>query len=226
MDKVPFSVYDFFAYLSSGTVLLATADYVMGIGLLQRKEIPPLLAGFLIVLAYILGHIVAHFSSLVLEQRLVHRLLKSPALILLGEKPRSKFLRWLFRNYFRPLPEGTQARVRAQAQFRDVSCSGENLFLHAYALVSANPAQQARLDDFRNQYGFARNIAFAFIVAALAIAAANRIGYQHVQARWAVLAAAVGLAMLYRYLKFFRQFSYELFLRYAELQKSAERVGT
>jgi hypothetical protein len=32
MDKIPFSVYDFFAYLSSGAVLVATVDYVWGLG--------------------------------------------------------------------------------------------------------------------------------------------------------------------------------------------------
>jgi hypothetical protein len=28
VDKIPFSVYDFFAYLSSGSVILAALDYV------------------------------------------------------------------------------------------------------------------------------------------------------------------------------------------------------
>jgi hypothetical protein len=219
LDKVPFSVYDFFAYLSSGAVLLATADYVMGLGLMDRKDVPPLLVAVLIILAYVSGHIVAHFSSFILEQLFVGRLLKRPASILLGESPRSKILRWMFRNYFRPLPVSTQERVHAQAKLRDVAARGEGLFLHAYAVVTASPTQQARLDEFRNQYGFARNMSFAFIVAALTIGIAHRIGHQMVQLRWALPAAVAGLALLYRYLKFFRQFSYELFLRYAELPK-------
>ena len=41
MDKIPFSVYDFFAYLSSGAVWVVTADYVLGTGLLNQKEITP-----------------------------------------------------------------------------------------------------------------------------------------------------------------------------------------
>jgi hypothetical protein len=37
-DKIPFSVYDFLAYLSSGTVWLVTLDYVLGMGLLEREK--------------------------------------------------------------------------------------------------------------------------------------------------------------------------------------------
>jgi hypothetical protein len=48
MDKTPFSVYDFFAYLSSGAVLIATADYVWRGGLITRDKIGPVFAVALI----------------------------------------------------------------------------------------------------------------------------------------------------------------------------------
>ena len=35
--KIPFSVYDFFAYLSSGFVLLVGLDYGIGPGLMPRR---------------------------------------------------------------------------------------------------------------------------------------------------------------------------------------------
>ena len=68
MDKIPFSVYDFFAYLSSGTVVLATVDYVWGLGVLERREVGPVLGIVLVILAYVSGHIVAQFSSFLFEQ--------------------------------------------------------------------------------------------------------------------------------------------------------------
>jgi hypothetical protein len=220
MEKIPFTVYDFFAYLSSGAVWVLTADYVLGFGLLDRDKITPVLAVMLIIFAYVCGHIVAHFSSFILEQTVVARLLRRPNSILMGEHARSRLLRWAFPGYFRALPQPTQRRVVAQAEARGAQTTGEALFLHAYPIVTANGALQARLDDFRNQYGFARNMSFAFLTSAVAILAAHHLGYHPVRYRWVLLSGLAGVALFYRYLKFFRQFSYELFLRYAELPRT------
>lgn len=176
MDKIPFSVYDFFAYLSSGTVLVVTADYIWGLNLLTSRDFSPVLGVVLVVLAYV-----------------------------------------LFPQYHRALQETTQHRVKQQAVLRDCPATGEGLFLHAYATATREERIQGRLDDFRNQYGFARNMSFAFFTSALAIALTYRFGHHPVRLRWALLALFGGVTLFYRYLKFFRQFSYELFLRYAEL---------
>jgi hypothetical protein len=219
MDKIPFSVYDFFAYLSSGTVWLVTLDYILGMGLLAREKVSPVLGVVLVVFAYVCGHIVAHFSSFILEHLIVGRFLKRPNAVLLGEHPRWVVLKWIFPNYFRALPRQTQERVREQAEARSAKATGEGLFLHAYPIVSSSPSVQARLDDFRNQYGFARNMSLAFLTSCCAILVAHRFANQPLRYRWALLAGLVGVALFYRYLKFFRQYSYELFLRYAELPR-------
>jgi len=215
VDKIPFSVYDFFAYLSSGTVVLVTADYVMDLGLLNQDKIGPILAVFLVVIAYVCGHIVAHFSSFLFEHVAIGRVLKRPNALLLGEPPR-RGLPLIFRNYCRPFPTTTIERIRKQLESQGVATTGEAAFLHAYAVVTANTERQQRLDAFRNQYGFHRNMCFAFGISAIAITVAHFAGPHPVRWRWAVLAAGVSVALFYRYLKFFRQFSYELFLRYAE----------
>lgn len=222
MDKVPFSVYDFFAYLSSGAVWVVTADYVLGLGLLGQKEIAVVLGVALIIFAYVCGQIIAHFSSFTMEHLLIGRLLKRPTSILMGEEPKWRILRWVFPNYFRALPSETQERVRAQAEARGTKYSGEGFFLHAYPVVTSNISIQARLDDFRNQYGFARNMSFAIIGSAITILIAHRFACHPVRLRWAVLSALAGAALFYRYLKFFRQYSYELLLRYAELPRPAQ----
>jgi len=221
MDKLPFSVYDFFAYLSSGAVIVAAGDYVFQLGLLRQREIPPVLGIELIVIAYVLGHVVAHFSSWILEQVAVGRLFGRPLAILLGAKPRLRGFRWIFPNYFRPLPKATQEQVVVQARSRGCGSSGEAFFLHAYAaLTGGNEKAQRRLDDFRNQYGFARNMSFAFVISALAIAVGHCMN-PALELRWSACAGVMAVALFYRYLKFLRQYSYELLLRYAELAKSA-----
>lgn len=217
MDKIPFSVYDFFAYLSSGAVLVATADYVWSLGLLSRQDIGAVLAVALLIITYVVGQMVAQFSSLLFEQIIVHRVLKRPSSILMGVKPRLRVLKWLFPNYHRALSKSTQESVRRQAAARLCSAEDEGLFQHAYPIVTVDERAQARLDDFRNQYGFARNMAFAFLVAACVIVIGRRFSNPPLHLRWAALAMVAGVTMFYRYLKFFRQFSYELFLRYAAL---------
>jgi hypothetical protein len=222
VEKIPFSVYDFFAYLSSGAILLLTADYLWHLGLLRNQDVNVLLSIVLIILAYIVGQTVAQFSSFLLEQLVVGRLLKRPSIVLLSGKKPSAPLRLLFPNYYRPFSESTRQRILAQATSRNCSAEGEGLFEHVYPVVTTIERHQSRLDEFRNQYGFARNVSFALVVSAVAICAARFYGTHAVTIRWAVLAALGAVTMFYRYLKFFRQYSYELFLRYSHLDASGQ----
>jgi hypothetical protein len=220
LDKLPFGVYDFFAYLSAGGVLLLTIDYVWALGMLSMKDMTPVLGIALIVLAYVTGHAVAHLSSWIFEQTVISRILGRPTDRLLGASPRLRIWGWLFPGYHRPLPANVQQRVKDQAQSRNCFVQDEGLFLHAFPLVTQNEKYQARLDTFLNLYGFARNMAFSLLAAAISIAIAHWYGPHPVRLRWSVLASIGAASMFYRYLKFFRQYSYELFVRYAELPRA------
>jgi hypothetical protein len=46
------------------------------------------------------------------------------------------------------------------------------------------------------------------------------VALRSVEFRWAVAAAIAAVGLLYRYLKFFRLYSVEVFVRYAELEPS------
>lgn len=215
MSRIPFTVYDFFAYLSSGSVIVAVIDYLYGYQWLQRDKQSVVVGLFLVFLAYIVGHLVAHFSSLVMEQAFVSKLLKRPTRTLLGEAPR-RGIAWLFPGYYRRLPATTCERVREVARRRHFTGEGEALFLHALAIVKKDEKAMRRLEEFRNLYGFARNMTFSFLVAAVLLAIGTRWGGEPPSYWWAMGAAGLALSMLYRYLKFFRQFSYELFVTYSE----------
>jgi hypothetical protein len=217
LDKIPFSVYDFFAYLSSGAILVITADYVWSLGILEQQNLATVFGLMLVIIAYIAGQAAAQFSSFLLEQLFVAKLLGRPALVLLGGKARFALLPLLFPNYYRPFRADTQKRIAHQAATHGCQAQGETLFEHAYPLVTAVERYQTRLDAFRNQYGFARNTSFALLLSAFAICCAHFVGTPDLSLRWAALAALGGITMLYRYLKFFRQYSYELFLRYSQL---------
>ncbi|MBI5251581.1 MAG: hypothetical protein HY912_18985, partial [Desulfomonile tiedjei] len=70
---------------------------------------------------------------------------------------------------------------------------------------------------FRNIYGFARNMALAFLVAAGLLAWSKWVGDKPLSISWITLSIGFGIGMLYRYLKFFRQYSYQVLITYAEL---------
>lgn len=221
MSAIPFSVYDFFAYLSSGVVAVAVVDHVVGWGLLGRDHFTSQETLLLVLVAYVSGHAIAHLSQVVLEEWFVGRLLKRPARTLMGERA-PRVLAWLFPAYFRPLDAKTQERVRAQAKTRGFTGHGEALFQHAYGVVTAHEARQRRLDEFRNLYGFSRNMGFVFLTTALALPVAARLAIAPAEPRAAIVAALLGVVLLYRYLKFFRHYAWMLLVAYAGLPAAGE----
>ena len=221
MSKIPFTVYDFFAYLSSGSLLVAAFDYSFGYQWLLVEKPRLVFVLLLIFAAYLTGHLVAHLSKLCLEDFLVDKVLKRPAQTLLG-KSSPRFFSFLFPGYYKPLPSERQERVRQQAAARGVTATGEALFQHAYAVATQTQAAQNRLDEFRNLYGFARNMTFSLLFTSLFLLIAIWKTTPAADWWWSPFTALFALGMLYRYLKFFRQFSYQLLLTYAELPAPKE----
>lgn len=218
MDKTPFSVYDFFAYLSSGSVVVASLDYLFGSQLLLRPNLPPQFYVLIVILSYILGQIVAQLSASCIEQLFVKRMLGEPIDALLRIKNKPSYKRFIFPGFFRSLPHDTIVRVHKQMELRGCKSNGVALFFHCYVLsTSSNDKLQGRLDDFRNQYGFARNMAFAFFFGGILVEIEHFFGHRPVNLIWAIIAFSFSVCMLYRYLKFFRQYTFELLIRYSEL---------
>src|SRR5262249_29296127 len=72
-----------------------------------------------------------------------------------------------------------------------------------------------RLGTFLNQYGFARNLAFTFLAISVALAVKHRFEPRPELARYAITAAGAGALLFYRYLKFYRQYAFELYSTFA-----------
>ncbi len=220
MDKLPFTAYDFFAYLSSGFIVLVAITAAF-IGYEPLKESQGfILAGLFIVAAYVTGHLVANISSDVIERRLVRERLGMPTDHLLGHK-KGGLGPTLFPGFYSSLPTGTQQRVVARAATRRFTGKGEELFFHCHAVMKGDMVVQARLNTFLNLYGFCRNMTLALAVGAGALCIGVALGSvdtgPDVGPGWWIVAALLGsVGMLYRYLKFLRQFAVELFTSYAE----------
>jgi hypothetical protein len=227
---IPFSPYDFFGYLANGFLILCAFEYAFfGTSLADRDwKIGPAL--FYAVLAYIIGQIVANMSSYWLEHVIVREWLKSPEETLFKE-PKQKGDRrtWaerLFPIFYRPFPAKTQKRVLGVAQMNGFDQPGRDLFLHAYTVVKQDKVTLERLTAFLNQYGFARNISMGLIIAAILLLIGVLIDVRrwsdidNSKVAWVGAAVLGAVGMFYRYLKFFRHYTMEVFNSYAELKQS------
>ncbi len=135
MNRIPFSVYDFFGYLAAGFVVLAAADRSLDRGWLFGRDLDLVSGIFLVAVAYILGYLVASISSFLLEQKMVRDTLRSPEETLFRGEAGTQWVR-LLPGYYRPLPEKTRGRVLEKAEERaGIHEAGRALFLHCHSVV-------------------------------------------------------------------------------------------
>ena len=128
-------------------------------------------------------------------------------------------------GYFTPLPPEIQKEVLRRAKTRGILKPGEGLFACAFGEVKTNENAMARLNTFLNLYGFCRNVAFVSLVITFILVIGGFVGGVPTRSLWAIAALATSVGLFYRYLKFHRQYSYELFVTYAALRSPEEKRG-
>jgi hypothetical protein len=221
MDRLPFSVYDFFGYLSAGFVLLVGLAAAFTGSNAWEKSPTTIVTLLLIVLAYSSGQVVANVAGHVIERRLVGGWLKSSTQILFAPAETGPVAR-LFPGYFRPLPEAQQRAVLNVAAKSGIAGPGEGLFFHCFARVKREEAVMARLNTFLNLYGFCRNMSVALVVVAVCLGAGSAAGSAHTGSVvspgwWVVGSLVIAAGLFYRYLKFFRLYAVEVYVSYADI---------
>jgi len=221
LNNIPFSVYDFFAYLSAGVVVLAAGLYID-----PGFVLPPAWQGTMslalgVVAAYTAGHIIALISGFLLERRLTIRILGRAEDFLLQKTAQKDWRNRLFPGYTDGLPDSTIDDVLARVP--DAVKQGSTrraVFLHCWRVVRLSPAVAARLDTFLAQYGFCRNMAVALGLAAIVFAGdaiadhIRRIPIPPELWIWLIVAVVAAPFMYYGYLKFYRQYTYEVFTNF------------
>ncbi|MEE8074004.1 MAG: hypothetical protein V3T60_00090 [Candidatus Binatia bacterium] len=223
MNKIPFSVYDFFGYLASGFLLLASADYAFDRGWLATEQLPLGVGVLWLIGAYVLGHLVAHVSSVVLELNFLRKVLGSPEEHLFSSSSDSPWRR-IFPGNFVSFPDETKNRILERAKKAGVSGPGRALFLHCHPIAKREQATLERLNTFLNLYGFARNISMTLLLSAVILtvgaiwsAVCRELDHQCVVKLLGALGCLVAsYGMFLRYLKFFRHYTVEVFISYAE----------
>src|SRR5215204_4495629 len=165
MSQLPFSVYDFFGYLAAGFIVLAATDYAFDLHWLLENDLTLPIGIVWIVVAYILGHIIANIAGHVLQRWIVRSRLSSSEEVLFWEhEPRG--IRKLFPGYHERLPAETRNRIldKAKQLAPEIETPGRGLFYHAFERVKHDEATRERLSSFLNQYGFSRNASLALFL--------------------------------------------------------------
>ena len=214
--RIPFDAYDFFGYLASGLLLIVGMEVTLGFPHVLGRDLKAVDYAILTLATYVAGQIIAAPAKALLEDVVVAKVLGRPSVNLLREK-RPLVGRLLFPGFYKPLPDDRRRRIREKAHAEGASATGEALFLHVrYSpAVRDNGALLTKLNSFLNKYGFARNLAFTCLVVSAALFVRAWIYPDPALVKYAIAACVCGIALFYRYLKFFRQYSYELFNTYA-----------
>jgi len=213
--SVPFASYDFFGYLASGLVAIGGLQLLTGFPSVFGRDLGPFGTATAILAIYVAGQMAATPSKALLEDLLVHRVLRPPSQLLFAanETPRPLVYRLLFPAYHRALPAAIASRARSRAAVASITEIGEPLFLYARFSdrVRGDQATLKKLDVFVGQYGFARNLAFVCLVFGMALLLKARWLHEPNIASYGLSGVVVGVLLVYRFLKFYRQYSFEVF---------------
>lgn len=215
-SKIPFTSYDFWAYLSAGFLLLFAVDHVVGTEVFARSSWTLVQGIVLVSGAYALGQVVASAAAFLLERGLVERLLGAPRNVLLGRPRAWRWVRRLLPGYFRCLPDEVRQAILSRGRTLGIDGPGEALFWVAFQHARTTPVVMARLDNFLNLYGFCRNTALVAVVDGALLCSAYRWGEQPIATLywgWAAFLLAAGMVL--RYLKFYRHYAVEVFTAFA-----------
>ena len=218
MNKIPFDPYDFFGYLASGLLVVVGMDLVLGFPRVLGHEFKVVESAVLLLAVYVTGQIVATPAKAILEDFVVGKLLRRPSVNLFeGKKPCLRGI--VFPGFYLSFPEQTRKKILAKAGAEGVVGTGEDLFLHVrYSpTVLQDQKLMEKLSSFLDKYGFNRNLSFSSLI--LGVALLLKIKFSPspdpLLLKYAITGLVAGVLLFYRYLKFFRQYSYELFNTYA-----------
>jgi len=214
MNKLPFDPYDFFGYLASGLLILVGMDLVLGFPSILGRDFKVIDSAILVIAIYVTGQIIATPAKAFLEDGLIGKVLGRPNVNLFQEKkPRIRGL--VFPGFYLPLPRQTRMKILRKAQNEGVEGTGEDLFLHvrySQAVVQDQKLGE-KLNSFINKYGFSRNLSFSALLVGIGCLVKMFLFADSNTdlAKYAITAIITAVLLFYRYLKFYRQYSYEMF---------------
>ena len=215
MNRIPFDPYDFFGYIASGLLVVVGMELTLGFPHVLGRDLKVADGAMLLLAVYVGGQMMATPAKALLEDGLVDKILGRPSINLFRKK-KPRMRGFLFPGFYKPFPEYIRKKILSKAESEGIEGTGEALFLHVrYSPQTLkNEKLMAKLDSFINKYGFARNLAFTSLSLGVALLVRTKVLPSPDLMKYAIVALVAGALLFYRYLKFFRQYSYEIFNTY------------
>lgn len=219
----PFTDYDFYAYLTSGLILVAAFDLGFFNGALVYEESWSFVQGvFWTITCYLIGHVAAGLSSFFLQQLTFCGPFSSPESIILGLKnPRlhERIIRRLFANEYSQFPEYISAKILEKLETdtgHEISAETDRevVFQTAFSISRYEDSSKQRLDTFMNLYGLCRNVSFSFLISFFIFAISSVIYEDSFNSILAALSLSMTIGMFGRYLKFYSAYTREILRTY------------
>ncbi|MGB9591385.1 MAG: hypothetical protein ACPL1K_02595 [Candidatus Kryptoniota bacterium] len=182
-----------------------------------------------IVVTYLIGHVVSALSSMVLEKLVVGKILKYPTFNMLettvsrakNRKLKNYIMYNILLGYRGSMGNHTVEIFRTifNAVFgyhgRNIlDYDRFNVFPICFSYVKEKcPVTYERVMNYVSSYGFARNSAMAFIIAALLVICRFPVNYPYVLIS-SILDIVIALLLFRQYLKFLRRVNDEVFFQF------------
>ncbi|KPK71149.1 hypothetical protein AMJ87_07630, partial [candidate division WOR_3 bacterium SM23_60] len=188
------------------------------------KSVNVSLAVIVLIIAYIIGHILASPAKILLEILLINKCLGQPTTHLLIKNDR--WYTKIIPDYFAPLPESICSAIMKKVPCKD---SEHNLMKSIFTFVEGKLRYKdnltSTLDIFLTQYGFCRNISFTLLIISLLFFGVHHKADLDYRITIATAALVGSIVMFLRSLKFHRQYAYELLVTYGAsvLTKEVEK---
>ncbi len=219
-DWFPLTSYDFYAYLTSGMVVVAAVDRAfMGSTLASHTDWKVVIAVFWAAIAYLIGHIVAIPSSAIFEHLIAKRVLRDPSAVVLGLQPQ-RFRERCFGTVvgareYEPFPldfrAGLVTKLARALNVTESNIQADAAFECAFTPARSIPDSASRMDSFLNQYGMCRNVSFASLVSTVLLTImACRTG-DRTDVLLAVGAGVLALGLFMRFIKFYAAYTREVY---------------
>lgn len=217
MKTFPFDLYDIFGYLACGLLAVMGLEMTLGVPKVIGQTFTPVGLVALTIGAYVAGQLIDTPAKLILEKLFIKKILHSPSANLMIGSAQHR-LSCILPGYYEPLPNAIQEKIIGKTKSEGLeSPNDELLFLHIrYRDYIRNDAPlMAKLQSFLNKYGFNRNLSFASLLFGIGVISVNGFDITTDQTKYAIMAIIASALLFIRYLKFFRQYTYELFNTYA-----------
>jgi hypothetical protein len=216
-------------YLVCGFLMLAACEAAYDGNWLFERDWQPEAIVIFGTIALCGGWFVSRVSRELLERQFVRGCLQAPEEILFAESLHGdrSWKRTLFPGYFRPLPDETRDWILETAERDGLNEPGAALFRHALSVVHQQPAMRRRIELSRQLSDICRSLCVGCV--AVSVILITGIIWHGLYSSWGqsdlrklgycLLSLWEALGLLYRYLKYQRQYTLHVLTGYAELRE-------